>query len=171
MASIVKATLKDAEILASIGKISFIESHGKSAKQEDIDAYVNLNYTTNSFLEALNNSENNYYIIIHEHKPVGYSNIVFNARHSEISLDPVAKLDRIYILNAYHQMKLGLELFNFNMQLSIKNHQVGMWLFVWTENRKAVNFYKKAGFNIISYPYFKISERHSNPNYQMLLTF
>jgi len=46
-----------------------------------------------------------------------------------------------------------------------------MWLFVWTENHKAINFYKKAGFKIVGQHDFQISATHSNPNHQMLLTF
>jgi ribosomal protein S18 acetylase RimI-like enzyme len=83
----------------------------------------------------------------------------------------VTKLERLYVLKEFHHLKLGLELFNFNVELSKKNNQAGMWLFVWTENLKAINFYKKAGFNIVGKYNFKISETHSNPNHQMLLLY
>ncbi len=46
-----------------------------------------------------------------------------------------------------------------------------MWLFVWKENQRAVNFYDKAGFKIIGNYEFKLSKTHSNPNYQMFLKY
>ena len=74
-------------------------------------------------------------------------------------------------MEEFHSLKLGLELFNFNLNESVKHKQAGMWLFVWTENHKAINFYKKAGFKIVGQHDFQISATHSNPNHQMLLTY
>ena len=71
----------------------------------------------------------------------------------------------------FHNLKLGWELFNFNVKQSKAQQQVGMWLHTWTENQKAINFYSKAGFKIIGHHDFKISETHCNPNYQMLLIY
>ena len=75
------------------------------------------------------------------------------------------------MLSDYHRLKLGLELFNFNVQLSKKHQQAGMWLFVWVENTKAIKFYNNFGFKIIGSHDFEISKTHSNPNHQMLLTY
>ena len=46
-----------------------------------------------------------------------------------------------------------------------------MWLYVWTENHRAVNFYNNLGFKIVGEYDFKIFETHSNPNHQMLLSY
>jgi ribosomal protein S18 acetylase RimI-like enzyme len=83
----------------------------------------------------------------------------------------LAKLERIYLLKEFYDLKLGSALFNFNVDLSKQNNQMGMWLFVWKQNLRAVNFYKKNRFAIIGSYNFKISETHSNPNYQMFLKF
>ncbi len=44
MTSIVKASEKDFQLLSEIATLTFIESHGSSAKQEDINIYVTENY-------------------------------------------------------------------------------------------------------------------------------
>ncbi len=61
----------------------------------------------------------------------------------------IAKLERIYLLKEFYNLKLGLDLFNFNADLSKQNKQMGMWLFVWKENKRAVNFYKKMGLLLL----------------------
>ncbi|MEO6707056.1 MAG: hypothetical protein ABIN04_14540, partial [Ginsengibacter sp.] len=68
-----------------------------------------------------------------------------------------------------YDLKLGYNLFEFNRNLARTNNQKGIWLFVWKENERAIRFYKKNGFEVIGNFDFKISETHSNPNYQMLL--
>ena len=171
MTSIVKATIKDAELLSNLGRKTFIESHSISASEENISEYVHLKYTTKALEAELNDSQNIYHILYHEKTAIGYSKIILNASNINIPFKNVTKLERFYVLQAYHNLKLGWELFNFNVQLSKKNNQAGMYLFTWTENMRAINFYTKAGFKIIGNYDFKITETHYNPNYQMLLTY
>ena len=94
-----------------------------------------------------------------------------NALHPEIGHKTITKLERIYLLREFYGSQLGKELFHFNLELSKRNAQTGMWLYVWTENERAVRFYKKNGFKAIGRYDFKISENHSNPNYLMWLEY
>jgi ribosomal protein S18 acetylase RimI-like enzyme len=171
MTSIIKATIEDADLLSKIGKQSFIESHGISAPVKDITNYVSSKFTKEVFERELEDSNNIFHIVFYNEKPIGYSKIIYNVSQENISIKNVTKLERLYVLKEFHHLKLGLELFNFNVELSKNQHQAGMWLFVWTENQKALNFYIKAGFKIVGKYDFKISETHSNPNHQMLLTY
>lgn len=171
MTSIVRARVADAKLLVHIGKTSFIESHGMSASKKDIDAYISLKFNESTFSEELQDAKNHFYMIYNHQTPVGYSKIIYDYPHETIPFKNVTKLERLYLLKEFHHLKLGLELLNFNMQESMKRHQAGMWLFVWTENQKAINFYNKAGFRIIGHHDFQISKNHSNPNHQMLLTY
>lgn len=171
MATIVKATVKDAKLLANIGKTSFIESHSSSASEETIFEYVYFKFTDKVLEDELKDPRNIYYIIYHDKKAVGYSKTIFNCSDVNVPFENVTKLERLYLLEAFHNLKLGLELFNFNIQESKKHNQAGIWLFTWTENKKAINFYTKAGFKIIGNFDFKITETHYNPNHQMLLTY
>lgn len=169
--SIIRATKSDAKLLADLGRQTFIESHGHSAPKEDIDNYVNQNYTREVLLKELSDAENIYHIIYYEGKPVGFSKIKLNYPTENIQMQNVTKLEKIFLLKEFYQLKLGLDLFNFNVELSKNNNQAGMWLFVWTENERAYNFYLKNGFAIIGSHDFKISANHSNPAHQMLLKY
>ena len=171
MTSIVRASLEDAKLLSVLGRTTFIESHGNSASEEHIEAYVKSKYTQKALELELLDSENIYYIVYHDNKAIGYSKIILNVPNAKIPFQNVTKLERFYVLQAYHNLKLGWELFNLNVKLSKNQQQAGMWLYTWTENKKALNFYAKAGFKIIGNHDFKISETHYNPNYQMLLTY
>jgi diamine N-acetyltransferase len=171
MTSIVKAREEDAQLLSEIATITFIESHGSCAKAEDINNYVAENYSTNAFKKELSDEKNIYYFIYHDKQPAGYSKIILNTPYTGSELKNITKLERLYLLKEFYNLKSGLELFQFNIALSKRNGQMGMWLFVWKENQRAVNFYKKAGFVIIGSYDFKISATHSNPNHQMFLRF
>jgi len=169
MTLIVKATANDCHILATIGKTTLIESHGNSAPEEDINSYVNENFTPKVFEKELRDEKNIYYLIYYNNQPVGYSKIILNTPNKNIDVDNVAMLERIYVLKEFYGLRLGYELLKFNMGLSKPNNQHGIWLNVWVENKKAINFYKKVGFKIIGSYEFRVSETHSNPNHQLFL--
>ena len=171
MNAIERATLNDLKLLSAISKQTFIESHGQSASASDIDFYVNEKYSYEALKQELSNPNNIYHIIYHKAQPIGFSKIVLNSPISNYQLATVTKLERLYVLKAFHKLKLGQALFNFNVELSRTNNQSGMWLFVWKDNARALNFYLKNGFNIIGSHDFEISASHSNPNHQMLLKY
>lgn len=171
MVAIRKATLDDGQLLSKMGSTTFIESHGNSASLKDIDDYLKNNLNPQAFDKELMDVNNIYHLIYHHDQPVGYSKIIFNVPNKNTGILNITKLERIYILKAFYGLKLGLHLLHHLISLSKENGQSGIWLNVWTENHRAIDFYKKAGFEIIGKYDFKISETHSNPNHQMLLTF
>jgi len=171
MILIKKANENDASIVAELAKKSFIESHGHSAKPEEIDNYITKNYSYDSIREELLDSKNIYYIIYYNDEAAGYSKIVLNLPYAHSTTVNIAKLERFYLLQKFYNLNLGRRLLEFNIDLMKQNGQTGVWLYVWKENPKAINFYTKNGFGIIGSYDFKISESHSNPNHQMLLEF
>ena len=169
--TIIRATKKDAVILVAIGKQTFIESHGRSADKIDIDSYVHEKYNEGFFKKELAEPANIYHLLYFKEKLAGYSKIIFNCRGQNIAAENIAKLERLYLLQEYHGLHLGQQLFNFNIELAKSNHQSGIWLFVWKENNQAISFYSRNGFQIIGSYDFHISATHVNPNHQMLLKF
>jgi len=171
MTSIRKANIADLELLANMGRQTFIESHGHCASADDIDAYVAEKYSHEACKKELEDTNNNYQIVYDNKRPAGYSKIILNSTHPNIVLPLVTKLERLYLLKDFYDLQLGSALFKHNQQISKLNGQLGMWLFVWKDNERAVNFYFKNGFKIVGSHNFKISEDHANPNHQMLLIY
>lgn len=171
MISICKAVLQDATILSELATITFCESHGKSAPQQDIHNYVSEKYSVSSMQAELANEAHIYHLVYYNQIPVGFSKIILNCSHPNLTEQQLTKLERLYILEAYYDKKLGLTLFNFNLNFSKRHHQVGMWLYVWKENKRALHFYFKNNFEIMGSYDFKISDSHANPNYHLLLRY
>jgi len=171
MPIIKEAKLKHAELLSKISKTTFLTSHGDSAPKEDIDIYLEQNFSEQNFIDELSNKTNQYYLIYVEQKIAGYSKIIFNKPQSTITSKNVTYLSRLYLLKDFYGLGLGKILFDFNRNLCKQNNQVGIWLYVWIQNVKAISFYKKMGFQKIGNADFKISETHSNPNHILYLKF
>ena len=171
MISIVKGTEAHAPLLSELAKFTFLESHGHSAKETDIQAYVREKYTEAILKKELQDPENIYHILYNDDVATGFSKIVLNCPTENAGSNNIAKLERIYFLKEYYGSGFGQQLFDFIIRLAKESNQSGIWLYVWKENERAVKFYKRNGFVVTGSHNFKISETHSNPNYRMLLSF
>lgn len=171
MNTIQQATLSEATTIAEIGITTFRETHVVGVPPQDLESYIQTKFSLNAVEDELKDPENIFHVIYFKSRPVGYSKIILNKPHPLIADPAVTKLERLYLLREFHDLKLGLTLFKFVTDLSRKQNQEGVWLFVWIENERAVSFYKKLGFQIIGSTDFKISENHSNPNHIMYLKY
>lgn len=167
MIKIVRATIKDCDLLIKLSEQTFWESHGNSASKDDIETFINKTYSIDNFLKELMNSINCYHILYFNNEVAGYSKIVFNSPNINVNNQNITKLDRLYLLKKFYGNNLGEKLLNFNIELSKLNNNVGIWLAVWVENERAIHFYNKTGFNIVGSYSFQISDTHSNPNHIM----
>jgi GNAT superfamily N-acetyltransferase len=166
-----KLDASDLQLLKELATITFVQSHGHSAPAKDIETYLNSALDEKSILKELADEESLFYFIELDGTPVGYSKIVLNAPFENADSNAFTKLERIYLLEAHHGQKLGLGLLEFNIELAKEAGQLGIWLFTWVENHKAIDFYLRFGFEINGEHDFRISPTHVNPNHQMLLTW
>lgn len=166
-----RATEDDSKIIADIGRAAVKLSHLESCSEADMEYFLNTHYSEAAILNELADPSNIYHLIYYGGEPAGFSKIVRNAVHPNIPYKNVTKLDRIYLDSRFYDLKLGYHLLNYNLALSNESGQYGMWLFTWTGNERAVNFYKRVGFEIIGSHKFQVSDNHYNPHHHMFLVY
>jgi ribosomal protein S18 acetylase RimI-like enzyme len=171
MECFVRLKPSDAPILAAIGGTTLIESHGLSAPIDVMQQYVNNNFNTEACLSELRNENNIYYAIYSNGQPAGYFKIVFDCSHPAVPMQPVTKLERLYLLKEFYELKLGSKLLQHALNLSKAEGERGMWLNVWKKNSRAIRFYQKGGFETVGESEFVLTSQHSNPNWVMLLKY
>lgn len=160
---------EDAFLLSELARETFIQSHGHSAPDADIRQYIELKYPVSTFEHELLDPANHYLLIFHKNKAAGFSNIQRNTHLPKYPGKNLAKLDRLYLLREFYDQGMGARLYEQNVHLARMQQQYGIWLYVWKENQRAVQFYSKCSFEIIGEYSFPISDTHSNPNYQLFL--
>lgn len=171
MISIRPATIQDLQLLIEIGSRSLLESHGHSAPPQVMQSYLSEKFTEEALAAELSDPENIFNIIFYNNFPAGYSKIIYHQPLAHVPQHAITKMERLYLLQEYYSLKLGQQLLQFNIDLSRSKGEPGMWLYVWKENERAIRFYTKAGFKIIGDGWFRLTDEHANPNWQMLLTY
>lgn len=107
-----------------------------------MDDYITNNFKESDFITELTAVENEYYLLEYQNKIAGYSKIIFNKNCKDVVAKNIAYMSRLYLLKEFYGLGLGKKLFDFNVKLSKENNQAGIWLNVWVENKKAIQFYK-----------------------------
>ena len=171
MVQIIKATIEHTDLIVELGKQTFLESHGHCASKEDVHSFILKTYNKKAISKEFENAKVQYYILYYNGKAAGFSKIEINNSNKNVDDLNITKLDRIYILKEFYDLKLGSKLFDFNIQLSKKQQQKGIWLATWVENHRAIKFYMKKGFKIVGEYSYKIARTHSNPNHIMYLKY
>ena len=168
MLSFVRLTPEDAPLLARIGGTSLLESHGHSAPLAVMQQYVDRHFSEEACQAELHEESNLFTAVFFNGQPAGYSKVIFNTPHPAIALQPVTKLERLYLLKEFYDQKLGHALLQHTITLSKGAGDNGMWLDVWTENHRALRFYQKQGFATVGEGRFVLNSSHSNPVWIML---
>jgi ribosomal protein S18 acetylase RimI-like enzyme len=146
MIEIKKATLSDLVTIQNISKQSFTETFAAINTPENMEKYLQESFNTTQLTAEINNSDSPFYIAFWNNEPVGYLKLNLGDAQTEIVEDATLEIQRIYVLQAFHGKKIGQLLLDEAIKIA---HQIPVnyiWLGVWEENHRALQFYTKNGF-------------------------
>ena len=140
----------DTAVLALLGRITYVESHGRFiANKNDLSAYCDAAFSVAKTRKDLGNSKNMFFIMYKDQFPIGYAKVILNASHESVTSQKACRLERIYILNEFIPLKLGQQFLEFIEEKVTDLHMDTMWLTVYIENERAIKFYKRNTFKTV----------------------
>jgi ribosomal protein S18 acetylase RimI-like enzyme len=141
-----KINILDLAQLQEIGISTFTETFTEHNTKEDLEKYLKENFAVDKLSAELNNQYSSFYFAELNEEIIGYLKINFGDAQTELKDNKSVEIERIYVLQAYHGKKIGQLLYNKAIEIA-KEHQAHyVWLGVWEENHRALQFYKKNGF-------------------------
>ncbi len=141
------ANKDNAAVLALLGRVTYVESHGHFIDdKKDLLAYCNEAFSIFKIKQEVCQSKNIFYIIYVDDLPVGYAKLVLNAVHKSIISPNNCRLERIYILNDFIPLKIGQQLLSFIEKKTNELQLDTIWLSVYIKNNRAIRFYQKNEF-------------------------
>ena len=160
MVKIKTANEANTEVLALLGRITYIESHSDFiADKNDLLKYNNEAFSISKTKQDINNSKNLFYIIYVNELPVGYAKLVLNAIHESVVSQNNCRLERIYILNDFIPLKIGQQFLTFLEEKAKELQLDTMWLSVYIKNNRAIRFYQKNEFNNVGELNFLVNRK------------
>jgi ribosomal protein S18 acetylase RimI-like enzyme len=141
-----KISIKDLTQLQKIGKETFTETFTEHNTKEDLDKYLEESFSNEKLSSELDNPYSSFYFAALEDNVVGYLKINFGASQTELKDNEALEIERIYVLQAFHGKKLGQALYEKAISIAKEMKVKYVWLGVWEQNHRALQFYKKNGF-------------------------
>ncbi len=144
--SINKITTEDVTALQSISRQTFFETFAESNSEENMRHYLEENLSIETLTSELNSENSEFYFATDDDNVIGYLKLNFGAAQTELKEEQSVEIERIYVQSAYHGKKVGQLLYDKAIAVAKERNARYVWLGVWEENPRAINFYKKNGF-------------------------
>jgi len=141
-----KITLSDINELKSIARQTFFETFSTGNTEENMTKYLDDGFSIEKLTSELKDKSAEFYIATLDDNVIGYLKLNFGQSQTELQDDKALEIERIYVLKEFHGKNVGQLLYNKAIQIARQKNADYVWLGVWGENPRAINFYKKNGF-------------------------
>ena len=132
--------------LQEIGRKTFYDTFSESDSEESMKTYLATSFSTEKLTAELENPNSEFYFATQNEVVIGYLKVNFGSAQTELQDANALEIERIYVLQDYHGKKVGQLLFEKAMTIAKDNSCSYVWLGVWEENHRALQFYSKNGF-------------------------
>jgi ribosomal protein S18 acetylase RimI-like enzyme len=134
------------EALQQIGRQTFAETFAESNSAENMAKYLEEAYSYEKLNAELNDPNSIFYFAMMGQDVIGYLKLNMGASQTEVKDNNALEIERIYVLKSFQGKKVGQMLFDKAIQIAKEQNAEFVWLGVWEENKKAIQFYTKNGF-------------------------
>lgn len=141
-----KISLADLGELQNIGRQTFYETFAHRNTEDDIQLYLDEKFSSARLETELIDPDSEFYFVTSDDRTIGYLKLNFGQSQTELKDDKALEIERIYVLTEFHGKQVGQILYNKAIEVARQKNSDYVWLGVWEENPRAINFYKKNGF-------------------------
>ncbi len=143
------ATAKDASTLSLFAAAVFPYGGRQNADPEDLAKYIAAELTPERFLALIENQNTEIWLAEAADGVCGYAVLAQPSFHPKIDAVAPAELRKLYVAPAYHGTGVAHTLMRQAIASLESRHLEVLWLSTYSENPRAVAFYKRCGFYIV----------------------
>lgn len=132
--------------LQQIGRQTFLETFSATNTAENMQQYLEEGFSVEKLTSELQNPYSEFYFAILDEVVIGYLKLNFGAAQTELQDDKALEIERIYVLQEFHGKKVGQLLYDKAIAIGREKKAEYVWLGVWEQNHRAIQFYTKNGF-------------------------
>jgi ribosomal protein S18 acetylase RimI-like enzyme len=152
--------IKETEVeqLQSLSRQTFSETFSGSNSKENMDKYLYENLSIEKLREELKNVSSHFFFIKDGERNIGYLKLNMGPSQTELKDETALEIERIYVIQEYQGKKVGQQLYEKAIQVAKEKKAQYVWLGVWEENHKAIQFYIKNGFEVFDKHVFVLGD-------------
>ncbi|MFI5135254.1 MAG: GNAT family N-acetyltransferase [Chitinophagales bacterium] len=149
----------DAINLSAFGIATFTETWEYLYKPEDFRQYLEESYSVEVIKKELEDPALTYFLAYADDELAGFAKLSRKQTLGDWITDHCLEVCKIYALKKFHDQKIGKALMEKTIELAEEEKMESLVLGVWENNHRAVNFYRKFGFEKIGEHPFLIGKQ------------
>jgi ribosomal protein S18 acetylase RimI-like enzyme len=152
------AGVNDAEQLTALSVTTFCETFWDNNNPQDMAKYLTDEMSYQKLYEELADNDNLFFLASVENELAGYAKVRDCKVPAGLEQNKPMEIERIYVLKDYQGKKVGAALMQCCMDNASSRGYDIAWLGVWGENYKAIDFYKRWGFETFGSHVFMLGD-------------
>ncbi len=141
-----RVTIKDIDELQKISRQTFTDTYASGNTEENMRSYLQNTFSTERLSAELHDACSEFYFALLGDEVAGYLKLNTGKAQTELTNDNALEIERIYVRKEYQRRRIGKLLCETAIQRCRELHADYVWLGVWEENARAIQFYNKMGF-------------------------
>ena len=142
--------------LAAMAKSTFLDTFAHLNTVENIEFYTSKSFSPEQIKIEFETDGSTFFFVRVDREIAGYLKLNTGDAQTETGLENSLEIERIYVRDQFQGQKLGKALFQFAIQFAKDRNANWVWLGVWDENAKAIEFYKRQGLAAFAKHDFKL---------------
>ncbi len=142
------ASKEDAELIADFSRKTFYDTFAPYNTPGDMDKFMNEQFTREALVKEAGNKAFTFFLAFIDDELAGYVKLNETKQRPEFENRPALEIARIYASNKMIGKGIGSALMQKSIDVAKERNKEVIWLGVWKENKTAIDFYKRWGFDI-----------------------
>ena len=151
-----RAARADADVLAALGRRTFLQAFAADNDPADIEAYVAVAFAPERLRRELAHPDSLFFLLSADGREVGYLKLNTGSAQTEARGADRMEIERIYLDADMRDRGLGRQLMDVAIQEARARSLKALWLGVWERNASAIAFYRREGFTEVGEHSFTI---------------
>lgn len=145
MIHIKTSTIKDAELIADMSRETFYETYAAYITKADMDKFLSEQFSREKLIAQACVKGNTFLLAYENEEPAGYVFLKDNG-HEHIPNENSLEISRLYARTGFIGKGIGKALMQATLTHALTLNKTCIWLIVWQQNHRAIQFYTSFGF-------------------------
>ena len=156
------ATTDDAELIADLSRRTFHETFGYVNTKENMDKFMNEQFTREKLIDEVRQPWHVFFLAYLKNEPVGYVKLREGSLSIQLDTRSSLEIARIYSVQHMIGKGVGKKLMQICHDVARQKGKHVLWLGVWKQNQRAIDFYRKWGFRQVGTHVFSVGNDPQN---------
>jgi ribosomal protein S18 acetylase RimI-like enzyme len=138
-----------------LAKSTFVDAFEKDNDPTQFKAYIEKAFSLQQMEQEVTNENSFFYFVFLGGKLVGYLKLNQYDAQTDVRAENDMELERIYVVTEHQNKNICSIILNKAIAIAKEKQKQYIWLGVWQNNTRAIDFYEKHGFKKFdTHPYF-----------------